>query len=138
MVHWPDSMMTYLPSEKILFSMDAFGQHISNSHCYDDELPLDLIMDEARRYYANIITPLGSLVLKTLAVAQGVDIKIIAPSHGVIWRSHIPVIAEAYKKWASLESDAKVTVVFDSMWGSTEQMARAVLDGAALEWELAV
>ena len=129
MVHWPDSMMTYLPSEKILFSMDAFGQHIASAQRYDDELPLDLIMDEARRYYANIITPLGSLVLKTLAAAEGLDIKIISPSHGVIWRKHIPVIVGAYKKWASLQSDAKVAVIYDSMWGSTEQMARAILDG---------
>ena len=129
MVHWPDSMMTYLPAEKILFSMDAFGQHIASTQRYDDELLLDLIMDEARRYYANIITPLGSLVLKTLAAAEGLDIKMIAPSHGIIWRKNIPAIVQAYKKWASLKSDAKVVVIYDSMWGSTEQMARAILDG---------
>lgn len=129
MVHWPDSMMTYFPVEKILFSMDAFGQHIANSQAYDDELPLDVIMDEARRYYANIITPLGSLVLKTLAAAEGLSIATIAPSHGVMWRKNIPVIVGAYKKWASLESEAKVTIIYDSMWGNTEQMARAILDG---------
>ena len=130
MVHWPDSMVTYLPAEKMLFSMDAFGQHIASSQRFDDELPLDLIMDEARRYYANIITPLGSLVLKTLAAAEGLDIETIAPSHGVVWRKHIPIIVEAYKKWGSLKSDAKVVVLYDSMWGSTEKMARAILDGA--------
>jgi len=129
MVHWPDSMVTYLPAEKMLFSMDAFGQHIANSQQFDDELPLDVIMDEARRYYANIITPLGSLVLKTLAVAEGLDIEMIAPSHGVMWRKHIGVIVEAYKKWGALKSDAKVAVLYDSMWGSTEKMARAILEG---------
>ena len=129
MVHWPDSMVTYLPAEKMLFSMDAFGQHIANTQRFDDELPLDLIMDEARRYYANIITPLGSLVLKTLDAAAGLEIETIAPSHGVMWRKHIPVIVEAYKKWGSLKSDAKVVVLYDSMWGSTEKMARAILDG---------
>ncbi|NIA07406.1 MAG: MBL fold metallo-hydrolase [Actinobacteria bacterium] len=88
MVHWPDSMVTYLPAEKILFSMDAFGQHIANSQLYDDELPLDLIMDEARRYYANIITPLGSLVLKTLAAAEGLDIETIPEPRGDVAQTY--------------------------------------------------
>ena len=129
MVHWPDSMVTYLPAEKILFSMDAFGQHLANTQRFDDELPLDIIMDEARRYYANIITPLGALVLKTLDAASALDIQTIAPSHGVMWRKNIPVIVQAYKKWASLTSDPRVAILYDSMWASTERMARAILDG---------
>ena len=131
MVHWPDSMMTYLPGEKILFSMDAFGQHIAGSERYDHQLPLGLIIDEARRYYANIIMPLGSVVLKTLDAAAALEIGTIAPAHGVIWQKHIPVILEAYRKWASLKSEPKVVVVYDSMWGSTELMARALIDGVA-------
>lgn len=130
MVHWPDSMVTYLPSEKILFSMDAFGQHIANNQQFADELPIDIIMDEARRYYANIITPLGALVLKTLDAASALDIQTLAPSHGVMWRKHIPLIVQAYKKWASLASEPRVVVLYDSMWSSTERMARAILDGA--------
>ncbi len=131
MVHWPDSMMTYLPGEKILFSMDAFGQHIAGTERYDHQLPLGLIIDEARRYYANIIMPLGAVVLKTLDAAAALEIATIAPSHGVIWQKHIPAILEAYRKWASLKSEFKVVVVYDSMWGSTELMARALIDGVA-------
>ena len=131
MVHWPDSMMTYLRDEKILFSMDAFGQHIAGTERYDHQLALGLIMDEARRYYANIIMPLGAMVLKTLDAAAALEIATIAPAHGLIWQKHIPVILEAYRKWASLKSDSKVVVVYDSMWGSTELMARALIDGVA-------
>lgn len=129
MVHWPDSMMTYLPSEKILFSMDAFGQHIASTERYDEQLPLALILDEARRYYANIITPLGAIVLKALDAVQQLDVEMIAPAHGIIWRNNISAIVEAYRKWASLKSQAKVVVVYDSMWGSSELMARAIIDG---------
>ncbi len=131
MVHWPDSMMTYLPNEKILFSMDAFGQHIATSERFDHQLPLGLVMEEARRYYANIIMPLGAMVLKTLDAASALDIATIAPAHGVIWQKHIGAILESYRKWASLKSDPKVVVVYDSMWGSTELMARAIIDGVA-------
>ena len=129
MVHWPDSMMTYLPAEKIIFSMDAFGQHVASNRYFDDQLPLGISIEAARSYYANIITRLGSFVLRTLKAAEALDIRMIAPSHGVIWRKHIPAILEAYQKWASLKSDAKVVVVYDSMWHSTELMARAVMDG---------
>ncbi len=129
MVHWPDSMMTYVPSEKILFSMDAFGQLIAGTERFDHQLPLGLVMDEARRYYANIIMPLGAMVLKALEAAAALEIATIAPAHGVIWQKHIPVVVEAYRKWASLKSDPKVVIIYDSMWDSTELMARAVLDG---------
>ncbi len=129
MVHWPDSMATYLPSEKILFSMDAFGQHIAGTERYDDELPWDLAMDEARRYYANIITPLGASVLKVLDAVETLDLRFVAPGHGIIWRKNIPAIIKATRKWASLKSDPKVVIVYDSMWGSTELMARTIIDG---------
>lgn len=130
MVHWPESMFTYVPEDQILFSMDAFGQHLATSERFDDEYDLSTIMQEAQSYYANIVTPYGKQVQNTLAAAANLPIKIIASSHGLIWRSHIPTIVESYKNWSSGKQSAKVLIVFDSMWDSTTQMAEAILDGA--------
>lgn len=126
MVHWPDSMMTYVADEKLLFPNDGFGQHYASDELFDDE-NLDIIMDEAKKYYGNIVWPYGAQVQKVLETAATLDIEMIAPSHGVIWRKHIPEIVEKYKLWSSYGSIAdKAVVVYDSMWGSTEQMAREV------------
>ncbi|MCK5803492.1 MAG: FprA family A-type flavoprotein [Lentisphaeria bacterium] len=130
MVHWPDSMMTYVPQEKLLFSMDAFGQHYSSSYRFDDENPITEIMAEARTYYANIVTPYGGRVVKTMEAAAQLEIEVIAPSHGVIWRKHIPEILKAYRNWALCKSRRKLLVIYDSMWGSTAQMAQAICEGA--------
>jgi flavorubredoxin len=131
MVHWPDSMMTYVPEEKLLFSMDGFGQHIASNGRFDDENPLPTILDEARIYYANIVTPYGSKVVQTMKAAAELDIETIAPSHGVIWRSHIPEILKAYRNWAECKPKKKVLVLFDTMWGSTAKMAEAIVEGAS-------
>lgn len=126
MVHWPDSMMTYMAEEKILFPNDAFGQHFASDEIFDD-YDLDIIMSEAKKYYGNIVWPYGAQVQKALEEAGRLDIEIIAPSHGVIWRKHIPEIIAKYVKWSSYEATPdKAVVVYDSMWGSTEQMARTV------------
>ncbi len=126
MVHWPDSMMTYMAEEKILFPNDAFGQHFASDEIFDD-YDLDIIMSEAKKYYGNIVWPYGAQVQKALEEAGKLDIEIIAPSHGVIWRRHIPEIIAKYVKWSSYEATPdKAVVVYDSMWGSTEQMARTV------------
>lgn len=126
MVHWPDSMMTYMAEEKILFPNDAFGQHFASDEIFDD-YDLDIIMSEAKKYYGNIVWPYGAQVQKALEEAGRLDIEIIAPSHGVIWRRHIPEIIAKYVKWSSYEATPdKAVVVYDSMWGSTEQMARTV------------
>ena len=130
MVHWPDSMMTYVPEEKLLFSMDGFGQHYASNARFDDESPLATVLEEARIYYANIVTPYSSQVAKTMAAAAGLDIATIAPSHGVIWRSHVAEILKAYRNWSACKPKKKVLVVFDSMWGSTAQMAEAIAEGA--------
>lgn len=126
MVHWPDNMLTYLTQERILFSNDAFGQHLATAERFDDEYPLDIIMQEARKYYANIVLPYGEQAKKALAAAAPLAIDVIAPSHGIIWRQHIPKILEAYQAWASHKTMEKAVIVFDTMWGSTQKIARAV------------
>jgi len=131
MVHWPESMATYVPEEKLLFSMDGFGQHFASSGRFDDEEPLDVVMAEAKTYYANILMLYGHAIDKTLDKLSGLEIETLAPSHGVIWRSHVGEIVSAYRQWVKLARAAKVLVIYDSMWGSTETMARAIYEGAA-------
>lgn len=128
MVHWPDNMVCYMPEEKILFSNDAFGQHIGTTERFDDQLPLDIVMEEAAKYYANIVLPYGSQVQKALEVVGGLEVEIIAPSHGVVWRSQIPAVLREYRKWSGYETDEKAVIVYDTMWGSTEKLAYAIQD----------
>ncbi|MBN2474955.1 MAG: FprA family A-type flavoprotein [Pirellulales bacterium] len=131
MVHWPESMFTYVPEEKLLFSMDAFGQHYASSERFDDELPLGTILDEAKAYYANIVMPYGKQVVECLAKAAELEIEMIATSHGLIWRSHVADIVAAYRDWSAGRPKAKVLVIYDTMWQSTDEMARAILQGAS-------
>jgi len=130
MVHWPESMATYLVEEQILFSMDAFGQHYATSGRFDDEEPLDVVMAEAKTYYANIVMPYGRPVAAALAKLGALPLKMIAPSHGVIWRSHIGTIVAAYQDWMVCKSARKVVIVYASMWNSTRVMAQAIASGA--------
>lgn len=129
MVHWPESMFTYVPDDELLFSMDAFGQHLATAARFDDEYSLDIILREAKSYYANIVTPYSKQVQAVLSVASNIPIKIIAPSHGLIWRSHVADIVDAYKRWASGEYVRKVLIIYDSMWESTTQIANEILNG---------
>ncbi|MDR2754476.1 MAG: flavodoxin domain-containing protein [Planctomycetaceae bacterium] len=133
MVHWPESMFTYIPEEQLLFSMDAFGQHLATSERFDDQYDLETILTEAKSYYANIVTPYSKQVLRTLETAAKLSIKIIAPSHGLIWRTNVSKIVEAYQHWAGGKYVPKVLILFDSMWDSTAQMASAILDGVVDE-----
>ncbi|MDI3535495.1 MAG: hypothetical protein PWQ82_1860 [Thermosediminibacterales bacterium] len=126
MVHWPDNMVSYLKEDKILFSNDAFGQHIASSECFDDEFPFDIMLEEAGKYYANIVLPYGSQVHKALEALTGLDIEIIAPSHGLIWRSYVPKIVKEYEKWAANETEDMAVIVYDTMWNSTERIAYAI------------
>jgi anaerobic nitric oxide reductase flavorubredoxin len=130
MCHWPESMATYVPEEKLLFSMDIFGQHYATSERFDDEVDLPKVMDEAKTYYANIVMPYGKAVLQTLDKLAGLEIGMIAPSHGLVWRTHAADIVAAYRDWASHRARPKVLVIYDTMWESTEAMARAIVDGA--------
>jgi flavorubredoxin len=130
MVHWPESMFTYIPEEKLLFSMDAFGQHLATAARFDDQWDLPHILMEAKSYYANIVTPYGKQVQRTLEAAAGLPIAMIAPSHGLIWRKHIPAILAAYQDWSSGKYAPKALILYDTMWESTGRMAEAVFKGA--------
>lgn len=131
MVHWPESMFTYVPEARTLFSMDAFGQHWATSWRFDDEAPRDTLLDETKKYYANIVMPYGAQVLKCLDVVAGWPIELIATSHGLSWRRHIARVVEAYRGWAAHRPVPKVVVVYDTMWESTAAMAEAIAEGAA-------
>lgn len=129
MVHWPESMVTYLPEQGVLFSNDAFGQHLATAARFDDEVGWDVAYQEAAKYYANIVLPYGEQVKRALQAVGGIKINMICPSHGVIWRQHISRIVEAYKGWADYEAPPQALVVYDSMWGSTAKMANALRAG---------
>jgi flavorubredoxin len=132
MLHWPDSMFTYLKENKILLSNDAFGQHIASSFRFDENSAYerDVVMEEAATYYANILMPFGGIILKKIEEIQKlcIEIKTIAPSHGMIWTNPGKII-EAYLKWAKGMSKQKVLVIYDTMWNSTESMANEILRG---------
>ncbi|GFN23981.1 FprA family A-type flavoprotein [Thermanaeromonas sp. C210] len=131
MLHWPDSMFTYVPEESLLMPNDAFGQHIASSARFDDQVDLGIVMDEAAKYYANILMPFSSLITKKLEEIQkmNLEIKTIAPSHGIIWRRDPGRILNAYARWAEGQGAAKAVIAYDTMWLSTERMAYALLDG---------
>lgn len=133
MLHWPDSMFTYLPAAGFLFSQDAFGMHLASLARFADEIDETILTDEARRYYANIILPYSQLVLKLIdrVGKMGLDLKIIAPDHGPIWRKDLGNIVSQYVRWARQEPEAKAVVICGSMWGATDQMARAFGEGLA-------
>lgn len=133
MVHWPDNMVTYSDVDQILFSNDAFGQHYATTKRFDDENDLCEIMKQAKKYYANIVWPYGMQAHKALEAVKGLELKLIAPSHGCIWRSHIDKILEKYEAWTTYQTEEKAVVVFDSMWHSTEMMAREICDSFIAE-----
>ncbi|MCK5516111.1 MAG: flavodoxin domain-containing protein [Desulfobulbaceae bacterium] len=131
MLHWPDSMFTYLKEDEILFSSDAFGEHLASSERFDDEVNQDILMFEATKYYANILTLYSPLVKKLIAkiAEMQLPIKMIAPDHGVVWRTHTDKILDAYSRWCVHEGNGKAVVIYDTMWHSSEMMAKAVADG---------
>jgi flavorubredoxin len=131
MLHWPDSMFSYLAEEQILFSQDAFGMHLATSGRFDDEIDTSILEYEAATYYANIILPYSSLVLKLLdrVAASGIGFKVIAPDHGPIWRKNIHWIIDLYARWAAQKPTLKAVVIYATMWHSTEMMARAISEG---------
>ena len=131
MLHWPDSMFTYLKEDEILFTSDAFGEHLATSERFDDEVNQDVLMHEATKYYANILTLYSPLVKKLLAKVQEMQlpIKMLAPDHGVVWRSNPGKIIEAYSRWCVHQGNGKALVIYDTMWESTKMMAKAIAEG---------
>ena len=133
MVHWPDSMVTYIPEDKLLLSNDAFGQHLASSKRFDDEVDQAVLFQEAKTYYANIVMHLWRPIAKALEALKGVKVDMIAPSHGIIWRSKPEKIIDAYTRWVDGASYPKVVIVYDTMWRSTEKIANALFEGIAGE-----
>jgi len=133
MLHWPDSMFTYVVEDKILMPNDAFGQHLATSERFDDEIDEHVLMEEAKTYYANILMLFAPLITRKIqeVVQMGIPIAMIAPSHGIIWRSDPSKIIKAYLDWSAGVSKNKVVIVYDTMWGSTDKMARAIAEGVA-------
>ncbi len=130
MIHWPDSMFTYLKEDAILFSSDGFGQHYAGFEKFDDQAGTD-VMVQAKKYYANILLLYAPRILKLVekVVASGIRIDMICPDHGVIWRKHPAAIIEAYLRWSHQEPEKKAVVIYDTMWKSTETMANAIAEG---------
>ncbi|TKJ24923.1 MAG: MBL fold metallo-hydrolase [Promethearchaeota archaeon Loki_b31] len=130
MIHWPDSMVAFMSDDNgknILFSSDAFGQHIATTMRWDDENDMCEIMEEAEKYYANILLHLSGLIAKTLPVVGALPIDVVCTAHGVGWRKNIPEILEKYRKWSSGEIEGKsVLIVYDTMWESTAKIAKAL------------
>ena len=138
MLHWPDSMFTYLKEDKILFSSDAFGQHYAGHEKFDDQIG-DSIMPHAKKYFANILLLYSPLILKLLesVTELGLEIDMICPDHGIIWRKDPAIIINAYAKWSSQKPEKKAVVVYDTMWHSTETMAEAIVQGIVDEGVIA-
>jgi flavorubredoxin len=137
MLHWPDSMFTYVREAKTLLPNDAFGQHLASSKRFADELDMNLVMDEAAKYYANILMPFGNQIQKMLAKIKemGLEIDAVGPSHGVIWRrpDDVARIVGAYAGWSRFQAPPRVALIYDTMWHSTEKMTMAICDGVSQE-----
>ncbi len=134
MLHWPDSMFTYLKEDAILFSSDAFGQHYSGDEVYDYEIG-DAIMPHTIKYYANILlhfSPRVQALLKDVA-AMNLKIDMICPDHGIFWKDKIPQVLDAYDKWSKQEPVERAVVIYDTMWESTAKMGRAIARGIESE-----
>jgi len=131
MVHWPDSMFTYLAERSLLFSQDGFGMHLASSERFADEIDQTLLELEAARYYANILLPLSPLVAEVLEKVRklNLDIKMIAPDHGPIWRKDLEKIVGLYSRWSAPKPAMKAVIAYDTMWQSTAMMARAIEEG---------
>lgn len=131
MVHWPDSMFSYLKEDGILFSNDAFGQHLATDERFDDELDLDFILNGAQFFYANNLNLLSLRIKKILSSldAGGMGLRMIAPDHGLIWRKNPQVILDAYDSWSLQQHEKKALVVYDTKWKSTECMAKSIAKG---------
>ncbi len=130
MLHWPDSMATFLSGDNILFSNDAFGQHFAVEELFNDKADQCLLWKEAMKYFANILNPFAPVLTKKLEeiAALNLPIDIIAPSHGVIWRENPMQIVEKYAQWSANYQEDRVTVVYDTMWEGTAAIAHAIAD----------
>mgnify|MGYP002552211425 CR=1 FL=1 len=143
MLHWPDTMFSYMSGENILFSNDGFGQHFASESLYNDMVDKGALYEEATKYYANILAPFSPMVRRKIDEVLGMNLPIdmICPSHGLIWRDHPEQIVEQYRKWADNYQENQVSIVYDTMWNSTNggnyrrgaQGSRSGSDGEAFQ-----
>ncbi|HCJ46673.1 MAG TPA: MBL fold hydrolase [Prevotella sp.] len=131
MLHWPDTMFTYMSGDEILFSNDAFGQHYATESLFDTAADVNEVMYEAEKYYTNILNLYSPMVARKVKEVLGMNlpIKMIAPSHGVIWTKYISQIIESYQKWSTPYQENQITIVYDTMWQSTRLMGEAIAEG---------
>ena len=131
MLHWPDTMFTYMSGDDILFSNDAFGQHYATESLFDTAADVNEVMYEAEKYYTNILNLYSPMVARKVKEVLGMNlpIKMIAPSHGVIWTKYISQIIESYQKWSTPYQENQITIVYDTMWQSTRLMGEAIAEG---------
>ena len=131
MLHWPDTMFTYLDKENILFSNDGFGQHYATESLYAHKVDKAQLYEEALKYYANILAPFSMFVTKKINEILGFNLPIdmICPSHGVIWKENPTQIVEKYLEWAGSYQENQITIIYDTMWNNTKKMAEAIAKG---------
>lgn len=134
MLHWPDSMFCYLTGENILFSSDAFGQHYATEVFYNDLVDQAELWTEATKYYANILTPFSKLVERKIGevVGFGLEVRMICPSHGVLWRDNPLQIVQQYLEWSKAYQENQITIIYDTMWEGTRRMAEKIAEGIRL------
>lgn len=134
MLHWPDSMATYLTNDNILFSNDAFGQHFATEKLYNDKVDQCDLFNESIKYYANILTPFSPMLRKKLdeVISLNLQIDMIATSHGVIWRENPMQIVEKYSQWANDYQENQITIIYDTMWNGTKMLAEKITEGIGL------
>ena len=135
MLHWPDSMFTYLAGDNILMPNDAFGQHYASAYRYNDEVDQEELYEEALKYYANILCPFGPLVSRKIDefVKLNLPVNVIAPSHGIIWRKEPLQIVKKYQQWAAAVPEKSAVIAYDTMWDATRRMAEAIGEGLTSE-----
>lgn len=135
MLHWPDSMFTYLSGKNILMPNDAFGQHYATAFRFNDQVNQEELYEEAIKYYANILTPFSPLVSRKIGevLALNLPVDMIAPSHGVIWRKDPLQIVKRYQEWSSQKPEKTAVIIYDTMWEGTRRMAEAIGQGIAAE-----
>lgn len=138
MVHWPESMVTYVPNQKLLFSMDILGQHYASSCRFDYEENLETLLYEARKYYANIVMPYAKQVLNTLEKLKKLEIEIVANSHGLILKKYLPQMLSLYSDFANGVNNEKALIIYDTMWQSTEKMAYSLINGLSTNTNLKI
>lgn len=131
LLHWPDSMFTYLAGDNILFSNDAFGQHYASEYMYNDLVDQSELFQEALKYYANILNPFSVLVKRKIdeVLAMDVPVNMICPSHGIIWRQDPLQIVNKYLQWSQAYQEDQITIIYDTMWNGTRRMAEAIAAG---------